>query len=41
MHVEEYKAILQQKIDQVLAGSQMDTLLTQDPDSILDFSAFA
>lgn len=41
LHVEEYKAVLQQKIDAMLAGQQMDSLLTQDPDSILDFSAFA
>lgn len=41
VHVEEYKGLLQQKIDAMLAGQQMDGLLTQDPDSILDFSAFA
>ena len=41
VHVDEYKTLLQQKIDSMLAGPQMDSLLTQDPDSILDFSAFA
>ena len=38
MHMLIYKTELQQRFDQILSGPKMDSLLTHDPDTILEFS---
>lgn len=40
MHFEAYKKELQDKVDSMLNGPQMDRLLNEDPEAILFFSGF-
>ena len=40
MHFHTYKRELSDRFDSALAGPQMDSLLSDDPEAILQFSSF-